>query len=171
LVGCHGTHGQAHSRSSEKQHQQADGQSRHHQYDHRLGQNGGACKVQRFLSGKRGHGHPVFPPDQFHDAPEYDGEANGQKYQHEMVLGPRWTDAEPFDSHAHGGDGGHGADQGRNHWQPKPEKAAEHEHAAQRDKIYLGEIDNAHGVVDDAEPQSDQGVDGPAGDARKEELQ
>jgi hypothetical protein len=49
-------------------------------------------------------------------------------------------------------------------------KRAEEEHPAQGDEVHLGEVDDPHGVVNDAEPDGHHGVDGPAGQAREHEL-
>ena len=60
--------------------------------------------------------------------------------------------------------------QGCGHGQPGGEQGAVEHHAAQGDEVHLGEVDDAHGVVDHPESQGHQGIDRPTRQAGEDEL-
>ena len=45
-----------------------------------------------------------------------------------------------------------------------------HGHRPQHDKLTLGEVDDAGGVVDDSEAQGNQGINAATGDTRDKKL-
>ena len=63
-----------------------------------------------------------------------------------------------------------GRGQGCGHGQAGGEQGAVEHHAAQGDEVHLGEVDDAHGVVDHPEAQGHQGIDRPSGQAGEDEL-
>ena len=126
--------------------------------------------MHRRLPGQGRHGQAVLPPDELHDPPEDDGQTDGEEDQHQVALGAGGP--HPQFLH-HDGRQGHPDDrrgQGRGHGQADGEQGAVKHHAAQGDEVHLGEVDDAHGVVDHPETQGHQGIDRPSGQAGEDEL-
>ncbi len=88
-----------------------------------------------------------------------------------MIVGPGRADHQDLHHQGHRGHPRHRQGQGQGHGEAHGKQGAVQEHAPQGDKVHLGEVDDAHGVVHHPETQGYQGVNGPAGEAGKNELE
>ncbi len=154
----------------EKPGQQGDGGHGQSQDPQGLRQDAGAQDLHRRIAGQGRQGHAVFAPNQLDDAARDDRQANGQENQDQVVVGAGRPQAETLDDHGRQSHAGHGCEQAGNHGQTQGQQGGVHEHSAQGDEIHLHEIDDAHGVVDHAKAQGDEGVDRAIGQAAEDVL-
>ena len=135
-----------------------------------LGEERGGEDMERGAAGEGRQGIGLLAPDNHGQTLEKHRAAHGDDDEHDGGLVADRAQGQALEEQARHGDHGHRADEGQGQGRDKMIKA-DGAHGPQHDHLTLGEVDDGGGVVDDAEAQGDEGVDGAVGEAGDEKLQ
>ncbi len=122
------------------------------------------------IAGKRRQGVGLFAPQEHGHALDQDGAAHGDDDQGDGGGVLHRAQGQALKDQPHAGHQDHGAGKGQGE-RGDHLVDADGAQGPQHHHLALGEIDDGGGIVDDAEPQGDEGVNRAVGQAGNEILQ